>query len=41
LAREVLAILKEGDIFLTLGAGNIVSSGEQLLELLQNGEVVG
>ncbi len=34
--ERVNEILQEGDLFLTLGAGNIVSAGEQLLKLLKN-----
>ncbi|MGW8194083.1 MAG: glutamate ligase domain-containing protein, partial [Desulforhopalus sp.] len=34
MAEELRPMLQEGDLVLTLGAGNIVSAGEQLLELL-------
>lgn len=34
---EVMGILQEGDLFLTLGAGNIVSAGEDLLKSLEQG----
>lgn len=34
LPDKLQPLLQEGDIFLTLGAGNIVRAGEQLLELL-------
>ena len=34
LPGELLSILREGDLLLTLGAGNIVRVGEQVLELL-------
>lgn len=34
MAAEVQPLLEEGDLVLTLGAGNIVGVGEQLLELL-------
>lgn len=39
LPRQVLPMLQEGDLLLTLGAGNIVRAGEQLLENLHNGMV--
>ncbi len=35
LAAEMLPVLQEGDLVLTLGAGNIVRAGEELLLLLQ------
>jgi UDP-N-acetylmuramate-alanine ligase len=35
MAGEVLSLLEEGDLVLTLGAGNIVGVGEQLLDLLR------
>ena len=38
MARDVLPLLEEGDLVLTLGAGNIVGVGEQLLDLLQGSE---
>jgi len=38
LAVKAETILKEGDLFLTLGAGNIVAAGEQLLEVLKAGD---
>ena len=34
MATELLPMLQEGDLVLTLGAGNIVRVGEELLELL-------
>ena len=34
LAKEILPTLQEGDLVLTLGAGNIVRAGEELVELL-------
>ncbi len=34
--EKVKEILQEGDLFLTLGAGNIVAAGEQLLKSLKN-----
>ena len=34
MAAELLPMLEEGDLVLTLGAGNIVKVGEELLELL-------
>jgi len=34
MAKELMPLLKEGDLVLTLGAGNIVRVGEELLELL-------
>jgi len=34
LPREVIGLLRPGDILLTLGAGNIVSAGEEVLGLL-------
>ncbi|TKB06255.1 UDP-N-acetylmuramate--L-alanine ligase [Desulforhopalus sp. IMCC35007] len=34
MARNLLPIIKEGDLVLSLGAGNIVRVGEELLELL-------
>ena len=34
MAEEMLPMLEEGDLVLTLGAGNIVKVGEELLELL-------
>jgi UDP-N-acetylmuramate--alanine ligase len=37
LAREVQSLLQEGDLVLTLGAGNIVSAGEELVTLLERG----
>jgi UDP-N-acetylmuramate--alanine ligase len=33
--EELLPMLQEGDLVLTLGAGNIVKVGEELLALLQ------
>lgn len=38
MAKELLPMLKEGDLVLTLGAGNIVKVGEELLSLLQKNE---
>jgi len=35
MAQELLPMLEEGDLVLTLGAGNIVKVGEELLQLLQ------
>jgi UDP-N-acetylmuramate--alanine ligase len=35
MAGEVLSLLEKGDLVLTLGAGNIVGVGEQLLDLLK------
>lgn len=35
MAEELLPMLQEGDLVLTLGAGNIVRVGEELLQLLQ------
>jgi len=35
MAEDVMGVITEGDLVLTLGAGNIVRVGEQLLELLQ------
>ncbi len=35
MAKELLPLLQEGDLVLTLGAGNIVRVGEELLELLK------
>ena len=35
MAEELLPMLQEGDLVLTLGAGNIVRVGEELLHLLQ------
>ena len=35
IAEELLPMLQEGDMVLTLGAGNIVKAGEELLLLLQ------
>jgi UDP-N-acetylmuramate--alanine ligase len=35
MAEKLLPILQEGDLVLTLGAGNIVRVGEELLALLQ------
>jgi len=35
IAEELLPMLEEGDLVLTLGAGNIVKVGEELLELLR------
>ena len=35
MATELLPLLREGDLVLTLGAGNIVRVGEDLLELLE------
>ncbi|MGB3221979.1 MAG: UDP-N-acetylmuramate--L-alanine ligase [Desulforhopalus sp.] len=40
MAEELLPILQEGDLVLTLGAGNIVKVGEELLALLQKSELV-
>jgi UDP-N-acetylmuramate--alanine ligase len=34
LAERILPFVKDGDLILTLGAGNIVNTGEELLELL-------
>ncbi len=34
-AESAVEVLQEGDLFLTLGAGNIVSAGEDLLGLLE------
>ncbi len=34
MAQEVLGMIKEGDLVLTLGAGNIYKVGEEILELL-------
>ena len=36
LAEEMLGLVEEGDLVLTLGAGNIVRVGEQLLQLMGN-----
>ncbi len=36
LAAELVGLLKPGDLLLTLGAGNIVRAGEELLALLRN-----
>lgn len=36
MAKELMPLLKEGDLVLTLGAGNIVRVGEELLELLDD-----
>lgn len=38
LPQEVIQLLVRGDIVLTLGAGNIVLAGEELLNLLQRSE---
>jgi UDP-N-acetylmuramate--alanine ligase len=35
MAAELLPMLEKGDLVLTLGAGNIVRVGEELLELLR------
>ena len=35
LPGEIIPVLQHGDVVLTLGAGNIVGAGEQLLETLQ------
>jgi UDP-N-acetylmuramate--alanine ligase len=35
MAEDVLPLLEQGDLVLTLGAGNIVGVGEQLLDLLR------
>jgi UDP-N-acetylmuramate--alanine ligase len=35
MAREILPFLEKGDLVLTLGAGNIVNVGEELLDLLK------
>ena len=35
MAEEVLSVIEEGDLVLTLGAGNIVRVGEELLEILE------
>lgn len=40
MAEELLPILREGDLVLTLGAGNIVKVGEELLALLQKTALV-
>ncbi|PID75478.1 MAG: UDP-N-acetylmuramate--L-alanine ligase [Deltaproteobacteria bacterium] len=34
MAKDVLPLLKKGDLLLTLGAGNIVQVGEELLDLI-------
>lgn len=39
IAKELRPMLREGDLVLTLGAGNIVSAGEQLLTLLRDEKV--
>jgi UDP-N-acetylmuramate--alanine ligase len=36
IAKELLPLLEEGDLVLTLGAGNIVKVGEELITLLAN-----
>jgi len=36
MAKELMPLLEEGDLVLTLGAGNIVQVGEVLLELLDD-----
>jgi UDP-N-acetylmuramate--alanine ligase len=36
MAKELMPFLEEGDLVLTLGAGNIVRVGEELLELLDD-----
>ncbi len=38
LARDVLGIVRENDLVLTLGAGNIYRAGEELIELLAAGK---
>lgn len=35
MAKEILPLLQEGDLVLTLGAGNIVGVGEELIHLLK------
>lgn len=39
LPEMVVPLLEEGDLFLTLGAGNIVNAGEKLLQKLQESSV--
>ena len=41
MAGEVLPLLLKGDLVLTLGAGNIVGVGEQLLDMLKGTECSG
>ncbi len=41
MAAELLPILKKGDLVLTLGAGNIVRVGEELLDLLRHQQESG
>ncbi len=36
---ELLKLIKSGDVLLTLGAGNVWTVGNRLLEMLRNGEV--
>lgn len=36
MAKELMPLLEDGDLVLTLGAGNIVQVGEELLELLDD-----
>jgi UDP-N-acetylmuramate--alanine ligase len=38
LASEMLRHIKEGDVVLTLGAGDVWKAGEQVLKALQEGE---
>jgi len=38
MAEELLPMLAEGDLVLTLGAGNIVRVGEELVDLLRRRE---
>jgi UDP-N-acetylmuramate--alanine ligase len=35
IARELMTIVRPGDMVITLGAGDIYRAGEQLLELLR------
>ncbi|SDP66511.1 UDP-N-acetylmuramate--L-alanine ligase [Desulforhopalus singaporensis] len=37
MAQQLIPVLKEGDVVLTLGAGNIVKVGEEILRLLEPG----
>ena len=41
LAQTVVSELADGDLFLTLGAGNIVNAGEELLTLIEEGKLGG
>jgi UDP-N-acetylmuramate--alanine ligase len=40
LPEMIVPVLEEGDLFLTLGAGNIVAAGERLLQELKGNSVV-